>query len=38
VTAGTSNVSLLRLGGEPRGEKATSKGADEDPPVHHSIT
>ena len=29
---------LLRLGGERRGEEATSHGADERSPVHHSIT
>jgi hypothetical protein len=29
---------LLRPGGERRGEEAASKGADEGPPVHHSMT
>jgi hypothetical protein len=29
---------LLRLGGERRGEEATSKCADEGSPVHYSIT
>jgi hypothetical protein len=28
----------LRLGGERRGEEAARHGADEHPPVHHSIT
>jgi hypothetical protein len=27
-----------RLGGERRGEEAAGKGADECPPIHHSIT
>jgi hypothetical protein len=29
---------LLRLGGERRGEETARQGADEGPPVHHSIT
>jgi hypothetical protein len=29
---------LLRLSGERSGEEATSEGAHEGPPVHHSIT
>jgi hypothetical protein len=28
----------LRLGGEPRGEETARHGAEERPPVHHSIT
>jgi hypothetical protein len=29
---------LLRLDGERRGEEAASQGAEERPPVYHSIT
>src|SRR4029453_6787111 len=29
---------LLRLGGQRRGEEASSYGADEESPIHHSIT
>jgi hypothetical protein len=32
------NLRLLCLGGERRGEEAASQGADEGPPIHHSIT